>query len=204
MSQPPFVVLHVCMGNICRSPMAERLLAHELRARLGDRATEFVHSESAGTGGWHAGEPMNPPASKELLRRGATDDRFQARKLLGAHVDTADLILTATAEQSQYVAGLRPDAQARTFVLGEFGRLVRVVNADTMPVESTITPDFVHVRGNALVAAVDAARAGADPEPGDDLDDPWGLGEAYFGQIADEIAATIAPLVDALVPKQSR
>jgi protein-tyrosine phosphatase len=209
----PFVVLHVCMGNICRSPMAERLLAHALRVRLGDRAAEFIHTESAGTGGWHVGESMNPPAAKELRRRGASESGFRVRKLLGAHIDSADLILTATAEQLRYVTGLRPDARARAFVLGEFGRLLDagtvragdaagerrgVLGAPGLRVEA-VTPAGVHARGVALVAAVNAARADADPLPGDDLDDPWGRADAYFGEIADEIEATIGPLVDALV-----
>lgn len=58
---PPFTVLHVCMGNICRSPMAERLLVLAVRERL-ERlgvdptgADALLHSHSAGTGGWHAG-----------------------------------------------------------------------------------------------------------------------------------------------------
>src|SRR5215213_2499267 len=96
---PPFSVLHVCMGNICRSPMAERLLRQAVWERVGDRADELLLSRSAGTGGWHAGEAMNPPAARELRRRGGDDAGFAARRLLGEHIDTADLVLTATAEQ---------------------------------------------------------------------------------------------------------
>ena len=60
---PPFTVLHVCMGNICRSPMAERLLALAVRERLarsgaGVDPETLLHSHSAGTGGWHAGEQI--------------------------------------------------------------------------------------------------------------------------------------------------
>jgi low molecular weight protein-tyrosine phosphatase len=199
----PFVVLHVCMGNICRSPMAERLLAHEVRERIGDRGPDFVLSESAGTGGWHAGEAMNPPAAKELRRRGALDTGFRARKVLGAHLDTADLILTATAEQLDYVAGLRPDAMDRAFVLGEFERLVRQVDTAELPAADG-TPAGVHARGVALVRAVNAARDGAEPQPGDDLDDPWGRDEAFFSSTADEIADAVDALADALLPKAGR
>jgi hypothetical protein len=52
------------MGNICRSPMAERLLALAAREVVGDKADDLIHSHSAGTGGWHAGEEMNPPAAR--------------------------------------------------------------------------------------------------------------------------------------------
>ena len=57
-----FAVLHVCMGNICRSPLAERLLHLALRKHVGDRVDEEYLSHGAGTGGWHVGEGMNPPA----------------------------------------------------------------------------------------------------------------------------------------------
>src|SRR5947207_15610487 len=114
----PFSVLHVCMGNICRSPMAERLLYHAARERVGDKVDELLLTQSAGTGGWHAGDPMNPPAARELRRRGADGAGFQARRLLAEHVDAADLVLTATAEQVDFVLERRPDAAARTFVIG--------------------------------------------------------------------------------------
>src|SRR5215218_6314802 len=114
---PPFTILHVCMGNICRSPMAERLFIQA----LGDQ----VHSHSAGTGGWHEGEEMNPPAAREVRARGADPDGFSARKLRADQIESADLILTATADQYDYVTALRPDAAERTFVLGEFGRLLK-------------------------------------------------------------------------------
>ncbi len=202
---PPFVVLHVCMGNICRSPMAERLLAHAVRHRLGARADHAVHSESAGTGGWHAGEAMNPPAARELARRGADAGGFRARKVTGAHLDTADLILTATAEQLGYVGGLRPDALSRAFVLGEFGRLLRRVEAASLPggVAPDPSPEAVHARGLGLVKAVDVVRAGADPRAGDDLADPWGLSADAFTGTADEILVTVDALVDLLLPARS-
>jgi protein-tyrosine phosphatase len=187
------------MGNICRSPMAERILAHAVRAKLGEAAESFVHSESAGTGGWHAGESMNPPAARELRRRGAGDEGFRARKVLGAHLDTADLILTATAEQLQYVSGLRADAASRSFVLGEFGRLLGGIDADALPAADR-TPEGVYARASAIVAAVDARRGPAGPLAADDLDDPWGRADAYFTEIADEVDATITPFVEMLLP----
>ena len=129
----PFTVLHVCMGNICRSPMAERLLARALRDRAGDAADELVRSVSAGTGGWHEGEQMNPPAARLVRARGGSVTGFEARKLRGDFIDEADLIFTATADQYDYVVALRPEAATRTFVLGEFGRLLGAVDASAQP-----------------------------------------------------------------------
>ncbi|MER7416355.1 phosphotyrosine protein phosphatase [Micromonospora peucetia] len=202
---PPFTVLHVCMGNICRSPMAERLLALAARERLArrevdpGRADELLHSHSAGTGGWHAGEEMNPPASRQVTSRGGSVTGFAARKLRSEHIDAADLVLTATADQQEYVVALRPDAASRTFVLGEFGRLLAGVDAAGLPAAEAI-PDAVYARGVALVATAHAARLGIVSLPTDDLDDPWGRGDQCFSRVADEIEETVHPLAAALLP----
>jgi protein-tyrosine phosphatase len=202
---PPFTVLHVCMGNICRSPMAERLLALAVRERLVRRsqdpagAEELLHSHSAGTGGWHAGEEMNPPAARQVVDRGGDVDGFAARKLRSDHIDAADLVLTATADQQEYVVALRPDAAARTFVLGEFGRLLAAVDVTALPAAEA-TPEAVYARGVALVAAAHDKRLGASALPTDDLDDPWGRGDQCFTRVADEIEETVHPLAAALLP----
>nr|BFE62970.1 hypothetical protein GCM10020063_074960 [Dactylosporangium thailandense] len=184
----PFSVLCVCMGNICRSPMAERLLVADALALGGSADELYVHG--AGTGGWHAGEPMDPQAARQVLARGGSVDGFRARKLLAEHVDASDLVLTATIEQVEFVAELRPDAAPRTFVFGEFGRLVRGLEPPAGPT--------VYERGVALVEAADRARAGRPALESDELDDPWGRADSYFSRVADEIRATTAPLVEAL------
>jgi protein-tyrosine phosphatase len=206
------------MGNICRSPMAERLLGMAIAERLaagegggsarvgrgGAGAVEadpdrFVHSNSAGTGGWHEGEEMNPPAARQVRRRGGDPAGFAARKLRSDLVDSADLVLTATAEQLDFVVALRPDAAERTFVLGEFGRLLASVDATALP-PGAPDPDAVYARGVALVAAAHEARGDAAPLLGDDLDDPWGRGDHTFGRVADEIDAAVRLLAEMLIP----
>ncbi|WP_426510469.1 phosphotyrosine protein phosphatase [Dactylosporangium sp. McL0621] len=185
----PFGVLCVCMGNICRSPMAERLLVADALAVGGSADELYVHG--AGTGGWHAGEPMDPQAARQVLDRGGRVDGFKARRLLAEHVDASDLVLTATIEQVEFVAELRPDAAARTFVFGEFGRLIRGV---ALP--ATLTG--VYERGVALVEAADRARAGRPALASDELDDPWGRADSYFSRVADEIQSTTRPLAEVL------
>ncbi|MEV6813239.1 phosphotyrosine protein phosphatase [Micromonospora sp. NPDC051296] len=202
---PPFTVLHVCMGNICRSPMAERLLSLAVGERLARRdvdparADELLHSHSAGTGGWHAGEEMNPPAARQVTTRGGSVAGFAARKLRSDHIDAADLVLTATADQLEYVVALRPDAVSRTFVLGEFGRLLAALDPAALP-PAEATPEAVYARGAALVEAAHAARQGTTPLPTDDLDDPWGRGDQCFSRVADEIEETVHPLAAVLLP----
>ncbi|MBO0869923.1 MAG: phosphotyrosine protein phosphatase [Micromonosporaceae bacterium] len=195
---PRFTVLHVCMGNICRSPMAERLLARAAHELVGEQAEKLLLTVSAGTGGWHAGEAMNPPAAREVHRRGGQPTGFTARRLLGEHLDAADLVLTATGDQVDYVRGLRPDAVDRTFVLGEFGRLLPQVDPAALPPYAP-EAEAVYARGVALVEAVAANRGEAAPRPEDDLDDPWGRGDAYFGRTADEIDRTVRPFAAVLL-----
>ena len=198
---PPLSVLHVCMGNICRSPMAERLLLARFSDAVSGSSTdepadpaELLLSHSAGTGGWHAGEPMNPAAMRVVRERGGDPDDFTARQLHGTHIDASDLILTATGEQASYVVALRPDAADRTFVLRELGRLQREVDTAELP-PLALTAAAVKARGVALVAEADKARGGADPRPEDDLDDPWGLGDRFFARVADEIESPLRALV---------
>ena len=67
MSEPLLHVTFVCSGNICRSPMAEKMFAHQIRERgLGD----VVRVSSAGTGGWHAGDEADDRANRVLRAHG--------------------------------------------------------------------------------------------------------------------------------------
>jgi protein-tyrosine phosphatase len=187
------------MGNICRSPMAERLTVLAARELVGDKAGELLYVHSAGTGGWHVGDGMDRSASRQVRARGGDVDGFVCRKVSAPDVESSDLILTATAEQwHSVVAGGRRDVAARTFVLGEFGRLLPAVRLDALPAFAP-SPEAVSARGVALVAEVARVRGGRSPRPGDDLDDPWGLGDAYFTRVADEIVVTVRALASALL-----
>jgi protein-tyrosine phosphatase len=60
-------ILFVCLGNICRSPIAEGVFAHLVRERgLEDR----YHADSAGTGDWHVGQPPDPRATDAAKKNG--------------------------------------------------------------------------------------------------------------------------------------
>jgi protein-tyrosine phosphatase len=80
----------VCLGNICRSPMAEVVVRDELdRAGLGGKVTV----ESAGTGDWHLGGPMDPRARQELSRRGYDGSRHIARQIRPGWLGDYDLFV---------------------------------------------------------------------------------------------------------------
>jgi protein-tyrosine phosphatase len=195
---PPFSILHVCMGNICRSPMAERLLRAAARDLVGDKADELLLVGSTGTGGWHVGGAMDRSAARQVLARGGSVDGFRARQLAHEHIESADLILTATADQQEHVLALRPEVVERTYVLGELGRLLPLVRMGLLPPTGP-HPEAVYNRGIALVNAVSEVRGGEIAQPGDDLDDPYGRGDGYFSQVADQIEATVRPLAAALL-----
>jgi protein-tyrosine phosphatase len=194
----PFTVLHLCMGNICRSPMAERLTVVAARELVGDKADDLLVVHSAGTGGWHVGEAMYPSAARQVTGRGGSTDGFACRKLRVDDIESSDLILTATGDQQRAVASRVAGAAGRTFVLGEFGRLLGAVSLDGLPPFAP-APDAVYARGVALVSAVAAVRGGRPPRPGDDLDDPWGCPDETFARVADEIEETVRPLCAALL-----
>jgi protein-tyrosine phosphatase len=81
-------VVFVCSGNICRSPIAEKVFATELeRAGL----AEGVRVSSAGTGGWHVGDPADDRAAA-VLRSAGYPSEHRARQL-NAEMLGADLIV---------------------------------------------------------------------------------------------------------------
>lgn len=69
-------ILFVCLGNICRSPLAEAALRHAV-AQAGIKAM----IDSAGTGGWHAGEPPDRRAIAEARRHGIDITSYRARQV---------------------------------------------------------------------------------------------------------------------------
>ncbi len=84
----------VCLGNICRSPMAEVLVRAEL-ARAG--LAGLVSVESAGTGDWHVGGPMDRLARAELTGRGLDGGTHRARQITPAWLDQFDLLVAMDA-----------------------------------------------------------------------------------------------------------
>ena len=78
----------VCLGNICRSPMAHVVLASRIEdAGLADR----VHLESFGTGDWHVGRPMDRRAAATLTAEGYDATRHRARTFGVRDADAFDL-----------------------------------------------------------------------------------------------------------------
>ncbi|HSK25522.1 MAG TPA: hypothetical protein VK894_01250 [Jiangellales bacterium] len=191
-----FRILHVCTGNICRSPIAERLTRRGLDERLGAHASRFSVT-SAGTWG-HEGSGMELGALQALGEMGVDGRDFRARELAGDQVRGADLVLGATREHRAQVVTVVPEALRRTFTLREFARTVAVVVADAGGPEAW--PLDPVERARAVVAAT-AARRGSVPGalPGDDdVADPYGAPLQAFRRCALTIADALVPALDAL------
>ncbi|CAN5130521.1 low molecular weight protein-tyrosine-phosphatase [soil metagenome] len=111
----PYRICFVCLGNICRSPMAGvvmRRLASD--AGLADR----IVVGSAGTGSWHVGAGANPPAVAALHRRGYDGSSHRARKFGAADFADWDLVVGLDAANVADLRRLAPtDADAAKVVL---------------------------------------------------------------------------------------
>ncbi len=71
-------VLFVCLGNICRSPMAEAIFRHEVRLL---QLEEKITVDSAGTAGWHQGKPPHEGTRDQLDRYAISYEGMQGRQV---------------------------------------------------------------------------------------------------------------------------
>ncbi|MEU6296446.1 protein-tyrosine-phosphatase [Streptomyces erythrochromogenes] len=196
-----FRILHVSTGNVCRSPITERLTRHALSHRLGGPVGGDLIVESAGTWG-HEGAPMEANAAAVLEDFGADASGFTGRELLDEHVIRADLVLTATRDHRAQVISMGHSAGLRTFTLKEFTRLVRAIDPATLPP----LDDGMAERARALVRAAAALRGWLlAPSPdADEVYDPYGAPITFFRSIGDEINQALDPVVTALTGVAAR
>jgi protein-tyrosine phosphatase len=108
-------ILMVCTGNICRSPMAEVLLAQRL-AQRGVRVTVA----SAGIAAL-VGRPADPEAQELMAERGLDLSAHRARQLTPDLLRAFDLVLVMEAWQQRAVEAVLPSARGRVQRLGRLG-----------------------------------------------------------------------------------
>src|SRR5689334_4300618 len=125
-------ILFVCMGNICRSPTAEGVMRHLLREAGLEDAVEI---DSAGTGGWHAGDPPDARATEAAARRGIALEGG-ARQVRAADFDDFDLIVAMDRENLGDLLALAPDEDAAEKV-----RLLREFDAASADAADLDVPD---------------------------------------------------------------
>jgi protein-tyrosine phosphatase len=164
-----FTVLTVCHGNICRSPVAQYLLAEALGERFS--------LSSAGVGavvGW----PVHELMTQYLKADGIDPAGFAARQLDGKLIAGAELLLTMTRRQRAWIAEESPAAIKRTFTILEFARLAELVTAESV---------------SELIRKAAAARAVYPPDDPaiDDIADPYGHPEEAFTVAYTEVKKAV-------------
>ncbi|MFE7422705.1 low molecular weight phosphatase family protein [Rhodococcus sp. NPDC057529] len=167
-------VLFVCSGNVCRSPIAERLtrayaLAHDL---------PHLTAESAGVRAL-VGFPIEPVAARVIEGLGASADGFRARRLHPEMIKRADLVLAMTEQIRDRSMELLLGTSHCTFTLREARRIAAATGARTVAELAVARRDY-----------------GTVEEP--NISDPVGLAESAFTEVGDRIAAELIPLLDAL------
>lgn len=110
-------LLMVCLGNICRSPLAEGAV----RAHLDRAGLDWIEVDSAGTGGWHAGEPPDRRSIAVAAGHGVDIRAQRARKLRRDDFHAFDWLLCADRSVLRDVRAAAPaDASARSALLLEW------------------------------------------------------------------------------------
>lgn len=165
------LVLFVCTGNICRSPLAERLaVAHARRLE--------ISGFSASSAGVRAvvGHPIHPHAAHVLRQLGGNASDFAARQLTAKIAADADLVLTMTKAHRDAVLEVAPRQLRRTFTLSSAARLVSDFKARTFDDLAALRP-----------------RLPTDEML--DIPDPVGQGQEFHTLIGSEINALLPPVL---------
>jgi protein-tyrosine phosphatase len=116
----PVRILFVCLGNICRSPMAEGIFQHLVREAGLDPQIE---ADSCGTGGWHVGELPDRRARQVFQERSGEPLASRARQIQLEDFDRFDYILAMDEDNRldlQAMLGRKAGAKARIFKMRYF------------------------------------------------------------------------------------
>ncbi len=111
----PVTLLFVCLGNICRSPLAEGVFQHLVREA---GTADQYHIESAGTGAWHVGN-LPDPRSRDVARRAGIPLESTARQVRPEDFHDFDFIVAMDRENLRNLERLQREhgGDARIFLL---------------------------------------------------------------------------------------
>jgi protein-tyrosine phosphatase len=187
----PARILVVCTGNVCRSPLIERLLVSRLAQRLGERANR-VEVGSAGVRAL-VGSSMTVEAAAELRALAGDDDGFVSRQLTVDLLAGADLVLAATRQHRSEAVNRCPKVLRCAFTLRELHRLLVDADLDGLPSDPAD-------RVRELVDLARRRRGFVPPaeEGEDDVADPYGGSAQVYAATTRQIVPATKLLVDAI------
>ncbi|BCW72586.1 low molecular weight phosphatase family protein [Arthrobacter sp. NicSoilB8] len=200
----PVRILTVCTGNICRSPVAERLL----QAGLDQVQSGAFEVRSAGTRAM-VGDPIQPLSADIIKTYGGTPDGFAARQLTPKILRESDLVLAMTAKHRGEVMQMDASLLKRTFTIREFARMLKILEqreadatappAVTSPVKSpTPSPasDIPAFWRELPGRAASVRHLALAPDASDnDVVDPYRRGPEFYEQMEDELAPAILAIL---------
>jgi protein-tyrosine phosphatase len=189
-------ILTVCTGNICRSPVAERLL----QAGLDQVLPGGFEVRSAGTRAM-VGDPIQPLSAEIITRYRGNPQQFAARQLTPKILRDTDLVLTMSTGHRGEVLKLDPSLLKRTFTIREFARMLEVLEERGATGTETVVPpsDAYPSRGDlktlwrdlpGRAASVRHLALAADPAD-NDVVDPYRRSADYYSRMEDELAPAI-------------
>lgn len=187
----PFQIIAVCTGNVCRSPMAERLLQNTLTTVA---PGEFDVS-SAGTSAL-VGYPIDARVAGFVRVFGGDSEQFQARQLNDRLLNSKDLVLALTREHRRRVVEMSPSLVRKTFTLREFARLL-----DTLDTPDQDPSESGPLRWRTLLPKLARARTVHPSDPSfDDVVDPFRRSDNVYQQMVSELV----PAVDFILNWEKR
>ena len=110
----PYPVLFVCLGNICRSPLAEGIF-RDMTIQNG-REHDYP-TDSAGTGGWHIGYPPDARSVQVAREHGIDISDLRARRIEASDFDRFELILAMDRSNLRHLQDMAPRQTAATLAL---------------------------------------------------------------------------------------
>ncbi|MDN4641341.1 low molecular weight phosphatase family protein [Agreia sp. PsM10] len=194
-SSSEFVVLFVCTGNICRSPIAEQLF----RAQTG-LLSGLISTSSAGTYAM-SGQAMTEQAAALSRRYNGDPSQHRASELTLARIKEANLIVTMTRQHRAEVVSMLPRASRKTFTLRELDRLIGTYR--------DLEPEPWDLPRLASVGTLDAFILGVAAKRGfstsvvsptdDDILDPYRRSQEVYDEAGLLISQSIRELSQAII-----
>lgn len=185
----PFRILVVCTGNVCRSPLVERLLQQGL-----DKVSSSTFEvRSAGTQAL-VGHSMTPQITGLARVLGADHVDFVSRQLSGELLTGQNLVLALTRQHRSRILEIAPRLLKRTFTLREFGRMVRFT-AQTEDLDHKGAANAYTRWEELLPLAASSRHEVMGTSSDDDVVDPYRKDDAVHQRMVEQIFPAVQSII---------